>query len=170
MKKSKPVGYTRTLYSHTGKNMKWAETFVWCLLLIFKIVYWDHLTQLLSFARDFVAKGQRLVWGQVGKMCMGSFTEKWCHGIIEWHYGGIHLRFPAAATSPTHPPPFKTRLFLCIWKLIYFKAMAFVAMPSQWLSFHTRGVTWLWSVLKNISMHEPGWVGVSSVQLALVLL
>ena len=43
-KKSKPVGYTRTLYSQTGENMKWAETFVWCLLLIFKVVYQDHLT------------------------------------------------------------------------------------------------------------------------------
>ena len=39
---------------------------VWCLLLIFKVVYWDHLTQLHPFAWDFIAKGQRLVWGQVG--------------------------------------------------------------------------------------------------------
>ena len=39
---------------------------VWCLLLIFKVVYRDHLTQLLPFARAFVAKGQRLVWGHVG--------------------------------------------------------------------------------------------------------
>ena len=54
------------LYSQTGKNTKRAETFVWCLLLIFKVVYRDHLTQLLPFAKDFVAKGQRLVWGQVG--------------------------------------------------------------------------------------------------------
>ena len=37
-----------------------------CLLLIFKVVYRDHLTQLLPFTRDFVAKGQRLVWGQLG--------------------------------------------------------------------------------------------------------
>ena len=65
-KKSKPVGYTRTLYSQTGKNMKWAETFVWCLSLIFKVVYQDPLTQLLPFTRDFVANGQQLVWGQVG--------------------------------------------------------------------------------------------------------
>ena len=56
VKKSKPVGYTRTLYSQTGENTKWAETFVWCLLLIFKGVYQDHLTQLRPFARDFVAK------------------------------------------------------------------------------------------------------------------
>ena len=45
-KKSKPAGYTRTLYSQTGKNTKWAETLVWCLLLIFnvvKLVYQDHL-------------------------------------------------------------------------------------------------------------------------------
>ena len=41
-----------------------AETFVWCLLMIFKILYWDHLTELLPFAWDFVAKGQQLVWGQ----------------------------------------------------------------------------------------------------------
>ena len=64
--KHKPVGYTRTLYSQTGKNTKCAETFVWCLLLIFKVVSWDHLTQLLPFAGDFVVKGQQLVWGQVG--------------------------------------------------------------------------------------------------------
>ena len=38
---------------------------VWCLLLIFKVVYWDHLTQLLHFAWDFIAKEQWLVWGQV---------------------------------------------------------------------------------------------------------
>ena len=50
-KKSKPVGYTRTLYSQTGKNTKCAETFVWCLLLIFKVVYRDHLTQLLTSLR-----------------------------------------------------------------------------------------------------------------------
>ena len=45
--KPKPVGYTRTTYSQTGENTKWAEIFIWCLLLIFEIVYWDHLTQLL---------------------------------------------------------------------------------------------------------------------------
>ena len=66
VKKSKPTKYTRTLYSQTGENTKWAETFVWCLLLIFKVVYRDHLTQLLLFTRDFIAKGQRLDWGQVG--------------------------------------------------------------------------------------------------------
>ena len=66
VKKSKPVGYTRTLYSQTGKNTKWAETFDSCLLLIFKVVRRDHLTQLLPFAWDFVVKRQRLVWGQVG--------------------------------------------------------------------------------------------------------
>ena len=61
MKKSKPVRYTRTLCSQTGKNTKWAETFVWCLLWIFKIVYRDHLTQLHPFTMDFIVKGQRLV-------------------------------------------------------------------------------------------------------------
>ena len=65
-KKKKNDGYTRTLYLQIGKNTKWAETFVWCLLLTFKVLYRDHFTQLLPFARDFVAKGQRLVWGQVG--------------------------------------------------------------------------------------------------------
>ena len=28
--KSKPVEDTRTMYSQTGKNTKWAETFIWC--------------------------------------------------------------------------------------------------------------------------------------------
>ena len=49
-----------------GKIRSELKLFDWCLLLIFKVLYWDHLTQLLPFARDFVAKGQRLVWGQVG--------------------------------------------------------------------------------------------------------
>ena len=53
-------------HSQTGKNTKWAETFVWCLLLIFKVIYQNHLTQLLPSTWDFVAKEQRLVWGQVG--------------------------------------------------------------------------------------------------------
>ena len=45
----------------------WSELkLVWCLLLTFKVVYQDHLTQLLPCAWDFVAKGQWLVWGQVG--------------------------------------------------------------------------------------------------------
>ena len=57
-KKSKPVGYTRTMYFQTEKNTKRAETFIWCLLLIFKVVYRGHLTQLLPFAWDFTEKGQ----------------------------------------------------------------------------------------------------------------
>ena len=45
----------------------WSELkLVWCLLLTFKVVYQDHLTQLLPCAWDFVAKRQWLVWGQVG--------------------------------------------------------------------------------------------------------
>ena len=39
---------------------------VWCSLLILKVVYQDHLTQLLPFSWDFVKKGQQQVWGQVG--------------------------------------------------------------------------------------------------------
>ena len=65
-KNSKPVGYTRTMYLQTGKATKWAETFIWCLLLIFKVVYGDHLIQLFPFVWDFIVKGQQLVWGQVG--------------------------------------------------------------------------------------------------------
>ena len=48
-----------------GENTKWAETFIWCLLLIFTVVYKDPVTQ-LPFAWDFIQKGQQLVWGQVG--------------------------------------------------------------------------------------------------------
>ena len=68
-KKSKTVGYTRTMYSQTGKNTNWAETFVWCLLFNFKVVYQDHLTQLLPFAWDFVAKGQQLVKTTFSENC-----------------------------------------------------------------------------------------------------
>ena len=34
------------MYSQTGKNVKQSESFIWCLLLIFNIVYRDHLTSL----------------------------------------------------------------------------------------------------------------------------
>ena len=44
------------MYSQTGKNTKRAETFIWCLLLIFKVAYPDHLTQLLPFAKGFRIK------------------------------------------------------------------------------------------------------------------
>ena len=54
------------MYLQTGENTKWAETFVWCLLLIFKDVYQDHLTQLLPFTWDFVAKGQHAGLGPSG--------------------------------------------------------------------------------------------------------
>ena len=54
-KKSKPVGYTRTLYLQTGENTKWAETFVWCLLLIFKVVYQDFLC--MGFRSERAAAG-----------------------------------------------------------------------------------------------------------------
>ena len=55
--------------------MKWAKTFTWCLLLNFKVVYRDHLTQLFPFTWDFVVKGQRLVWGQVGQNEHGSAQQ-----------------------------------------------------------------------------------------------
>ena len=59
---SKPAGYTRTMYLQTGKNTK----LIWCLSLIFKVVYQDHFTQLLPFTWDFIEKWQRLIWGQMG--------------------------------------------------------------------------------------------------------
>ena len=62
-KKSKPVGYTNTVFANWEK---YGELKLWCLLLIFKVVYRDHLTQLLPFTRDFIVKGHQLVWGQVG--------------------------------------------------------------------------------------------------------
>ena len=49
-----------------GKRRSEPKLFDRSLLLIFKVVYQDHLTQLLPFARNFVPKGQWLVWGQVG--------------------------------------------------------------------------------------------------------
>ena len=52
--------YKNTVFANWEKY-EGTETFVWCLLLIFKVVYRDHLTQLLPFAWDFIAKGQRLV-------------------------------------------------------------------------------------------------------------
>ena len=68
-KKSKPVGY---IQEHCIRKLRKIRSelklLFGCLvlLLIFKVVYQDRLTQLLPFARDFVAKGQRLVWGLVG--------------------------------------------------------------------------------------------------------
>ena len=37
-------GYSRQMYLNTGKNKQYVETFVCYLLLIFKVVYLDHLT------------------------------------------------------------------------------------------------------------------------------
>ena len=34
--------------------------------LIFKVLFRDHLTQLLPITGDFLRKGQQLVWGQAG--------------------------------------------------------------------------------------------------------
>ena len=73
-KRTKPVGYTRTLYSQTGENTKRAEIVVWCLLLIFKVVSWDHLTQLLPFAWDFIAK-KGSVWS--GTKWVNPSTFSW---------------------------------------------------------------------------------------------
>ena len=75
--KSKPVGYTRTLYLQTGGNMKTAETFVCCLLLIFKVACRDHLTELLPFAWDFVVKGRGWTgakWVKIAETCGGQWA------------------------------------------------------------------------------------------------
>lgn len=50
----------------TGENTKYTETFIWCLLLIFKVVYQAHLTQLLPFMWNLIEKWWQLVWGHVG--------------------------------------------------------------------------------------------------------
>ena len=63
-KKIKTCWIYNNVFANWGKYK--AETFIWSLLLIFKVVYRDHLTQLLPFAWDFIAKRQWLVWGQVG--------------------------------------------------------------------------------------------------------
>ena len=48
--KSKLVGYTKTIYFQTGKNtVSWNFYLVLLILLIFKVVYWVPLTQLLPF-------------------------------------------------------------------------------------------------------------------------
>ena len=44
-----------TVFAQTGKNIKWAETSVWCLLWIFKVVYQDHLT-VTSLCMGFCSK------------------------------------------------------------------------------------------------------------------
>ena len=57
-KKSKSVGYTRTMYSQTGKNTKWAETFIWCLLSILSCIpgSFDTVTSLrMGFCRERAA-------------------------------------------------------------------------------------------------------------------
>ena len=46
-------------------KIQWAEDFILCLF-IFKVVYQDHLTELLPFGWDFMEKGLWLVWGHVG--------------------------------------------------------------------------------------------------------
>ena len=59
----KTVGYTRTIFLQTGKNTKWAETCILCLLFIFKAEYWDHVDTVTSlhmgFHRERMAPGLR---------------------------------------------------------------------------------------------------------------
>ena len=58
--------YKNTLFANWEK---YKVSVSFCLVFIidfFKVVSWDHLTQLLPFAWDFIAKGQQLDWGQVG--------------------------------------------------------------------------------------------------------
>ena len=56
VKKSKPVAVF-AIQEHCvhklGKIRSEPKPFVWCLLLIFKVVYQDHLTQLLPIALGF---------------------------------------------------------------------------------------------------------------------
>ena len=52
-KNKKPIRYTRTPYSQIGKNTKWAETFVWCLLLIFKVAYRGSFDTVTSLHKGF---------------------------------------------------------------------------------------------------------------------
>ena len=47
-------------------NCKISWNLCFMFLLILKVVYQDRLTQLLHFSWDFLEKGQRPVWGQVG--------------------------------------------------------------------------------------------------------
>ena len=73
------------------------------LLLIFKFGYQDHLTQLLPFAWDFVAKGQ-LVWGQVGQTTMQHTWRKGhhfcCHVLHHCRQELSPLELPSCWWSP----------------------------------------------------------------------
>ena len=75
-KTKKTLGYTRILYSQTGKNTNWAETFVWCLLLIFKVVYQDHLT-VTSLRTGFHSEKAAAGLGPSGLTTQTSF----CHHV-----------------------------------------------------------------------------------------
>ena len=61
--KSRPARYTRTIYSQTGKN-----TVSWNFYLVFITDFFKLYTGIiwLQTDTDFIAKGQRLVWGQMG--------------------------------------------------------------------------------------------------------
>ena len=122
VKKSKPVRATRIMYSQTGENTTWANTFIWCLLLIFKVVYWNRLTQSLPFAWEFLAKRQWLVWGQVGSSItpfgtfkasnehkegltlLSSLCDK--HRKAEvWYKDFLSFLFTTLSLSLSVPPP-----------------------------------------------------------------
>ena len=100
-KNSKPVRYTRTLYSQTGKNTKWAETFVWCLLLLFKVVYWDHLTQLPVTS---------LCKGFCGERAAAGLGPKWVKSWLRQQLFLPSLRLRCAL---------KTRLFPNLVQTLY---------------------------------------------------
>ena len=62
--KTKPVGYTSTMYLQTEKNWKWTESFMF--VIDFEILHQDHLTQLLPLAQHFTEKGVAAGLGPTG--------------------------------------------------------------------------------------------------------
>jgi len=48
------------------------------LLLIFKVVYWDHLTELLPFAKDFIRWSSGLIIAMQQPLCLAR------HSGFQW--------------------------------------------------------------------------------------
>ena len=142
--------FKRTMYSQTGKNMKWAETFVWCLLSIFKVGYQGHLTQLLPFTGDFVGKGQQLVWGQGWKLNMLLSTL-----VYDYYFWYYYYHHPICNSSPNQPPTVRSTFSLRSLPDAERRFFSPMTMDSSVLKYK---LSPSWRRLRAKSMWAPGWV------------
>ena len=96
LKKPKPGGYTRTVYLQTGKHTKWAETFIWCLLLI-NTKWAETFTRCLLLI--FIVVYMKLLpWMMDASSVLNNLGRLRVNRVREWCDQNVNvfiIRFPA---------------------------------------------------------------------------